>query len=103
MLSVIQSHPVGVNWSQWAAIAGPILTLLGSLGRWLKKRLDEQDAKKYTFEQKVDQQHLELGSKVDVANMRINKLGERVARLEGPVQQTARTARKVEEAVSSES
>lgn len=111
---VVQSHPVGFNPTQWVAIAGPILTLLGTLGRWLKKRLDEQDAKKHEFEttistrlteqnrklsdfeSKADVQHRDLGTKVDMANMRITKVSERVARIEGPVKRT-------EEAVKNES
>lgn len=118
MLSVVQAHPVGFNATQWIAIAGPILTFLGTLGRWMKKRLDEQDEKKHEFENtistrlteqntklsdfenKVDSQHADLGVKVDMANMRITKVSERVARLEGPATRIEQAVKRTEEAVT---
>jgi hypothetical protein len=81
-ISLVQAHTHGVNWELWAAIATPVLSLLAAIGRWLNRkllsvigRLDNQDKSKHEFELQVNAQHRDLG--------------ERVSRLEGPVNRTA--------------
>lgn len=76
----------GITLSAWIALSAPILTILGAIGRALNKkllsvqgRLDNQDKARYEFEQLVTNQH--------------NDLRERVARLEGPVRETAQAVK----------
>lgn len=81
MVSLVQAHAHGVNWELWIALITPTLTVVATIGRALNRKLlavqdklENQDKAKLAFEQTMTAQHRDLG--------------ERVSRLEGPVQRT---------------
>lgn len=94
MLSLVQAHTHGVNWELWIALITPVSGLIVGFTKWLgaklksldeklisnladiNGKLDDQDKSKYEFEKESTRQHKELG--------------ERVARIEGPVAQVAK-------------
>ena len=47
LTATVQAHSTGINWAQWAAVVGVIVTGLGVLGGWLDRsnrhRADQTD------------------------------------------------------------
>lgn len=60
-------HTTGINAESWAALAGPILVVLGAIGRILAKKVNQ------------------VGEHLKDQDKRHIKLAERMARVEGKV------------------
>lgn len=66
-LATLTTHTTGVNWQAVAAIAGPVLTMVGAVARWVGRKIERVIAE------------------LQELNERQAKQSERIARLEGPM------------------
>lgn len=98
MMSMVV-HTTGVNWQSVGTIIGCIVAALGLVSGWINSTIERH---RKDTSARVEEMSRAIGGRLDKFDGHLDEqdrslqaVGERVSRLEGPVQRTAATAAKL--------